>query len=623
MTAPLSVSQLFTPLPSGVGPNGQVPTNPAAGTWLGQMLTVAAAVQLPTTSWQPGAPERTILAIQAVTFAQQDVQISLMAQGGFLQSAASGSVTFTLLNGTTVTTPVTPDPSNAAQNPTGALGWEDALANNVYDVFRLQPTAASGPLAFVNLGVSTVGPYAESSYHAGNPTTGATYSNPASLTIPPSAIAGTGGQVAGVTPGQTYTLISTTSAHGLTAGLTVFLQLPPSTGINIFTGNSVPGSGFALVVSATSTTFTVQVGSAGTWTAGGTVYLCTVQTMTADATGIGSNAGPGQVTTTITQNANVFVSNVVAWSGTNWESNASLQSRCILSLANRSPNGPSQSYVYYAETAAQLLAAEATPYTLTNGPVLAVEFASPGTGIVTTVVASSTPASSVLGGNVTPGVSQDPVTGVSNTNPCVIACANVTSLKPGQSMTVTVSGVLGVSGVNGTFVGTYVTSNQFSIPIDTTSAGSYAGGGSVEGGDLGAIDALLQQNVVPDQTVAITASARALPVSIVATVVVPQVYAQAYALAVQVQLAAQIAAYPIGGFVVNGTPQPIFYDDIVGAFEEAGVLALGQASYVRQVQALSVTANSQTITQSGQSIVFPSNEYQAVLGTPTITVLST
>ena len=62
----LTAAQLFQPAPSGVGPYGNVPAVPSEDTWLGVMLTIATTVQLPTTSWQPGAPERTILAMAKV-----------------------------------------------------------------------------------------------------------------------------------------------------------------------------------------------------------------------------------------------------------------------------------------------------------------------------------------------------------------------------------------------------------------------------------------------------------------------------------------------------------------------------------------------------------------------------
>jgi hypothetical protein len=622
MTAELTVVELFVPMPSGVGPNGLVPLAPASGTWLGNELTIAAQVQLPTTSWQSGAPERTIFAIEAVNFSLSDANISQLAQGGFLQSAATGTVTFTTVDGTTITIPVTPDPSNTSQNPTGALGLLDLLGQGVYNTYRLEATQASGPLAFANLGGSTIGPYAAGTYHAENTTTGATYHNPSPLSIPSSQIAGTGGVVTNFTPGVSYSIVQTQSAHGLTPGDVVYLAMPSTTGITLSTA-------FGLVTSSTSTSFQVSIPSTGTYVSGGTVYECTVATMTADVAGSASNAGPGAVTTAVTQNANLFVQNVVGWSGSNWESNLAYLDRCLLALASRSPNGASQAYVYFAETAQQILAAAVPAYQLTNGPVTAFNFSNPQTGIVTTVVASSTPASTTLGQPVTPGCSQLPITGVSNANPCVVSTSASPGLAPGQSETVTISGVLGTLGVNGTFLGTYVSGTSFSIPVDTTSAGSYTGGGSVEGGDLGQIDALLQGNsgaqppvdVVPDNTTALTVSALALPITITATVIVPAAYVTAYKAQVVVQLTAQLASYSIGGNPDSVPSYSVAWDDILEALGEAGIISVGQASYVKAVQSLSISDGVTTVTTSGTGIAFPSNLYQALLAAANVSVV--
>jgi hypothetical protein len=620
MIGPLTVAQLFQPMPSGVGAFGAVPTVPAQGTWLALELELAGQLGLQTTSWQSGAPELTIFGIEAVAFSMSDVDISIMAQGGFLQSAASGSVTYVTQNGSTVTQAVTPDPSNAAQNPTGALGWEDLLAANVYDVERLAATQAAGPLAIVNVTGLSKGPYAIGAYHVQS-LLGPTYSNEEALTIPSSIIGGSGGTISGVAPGAQYTIVTTASAHGLTPGDPVYVVLPATSGVTIFPGGQTPGSGFALVVSSTATTLQIAVPSSGTWTAGGTIYAPTTATMIADVAGIGSNAGPGVVTTAVTQNANVYVSNLVGWSGSNWESNTDLANRCILSLAARSPNGANQAYVYFAETAYQILQ-DATPsYTLTNGPVTAEAFANPQTGIVTVAVASVTPASTTLGDNVTPGCAQLPVVGVSNTLPCVVTCSGATGLAPAGSMQVTIDGVLGVAGVNSSFVGTYVSANSFSIPLDTTSAGAYAGGGQVEGGDLGAIDLLLQNNVVPDNTTEITTSALALPITITATVVVPQAYVAQYQLAVIQQLQTQLASYSIGGDADSNPPNSVAWDDILAALEEAGVVTLGQPSYVVAVQSLTVAGNSTTATSSGTGIAFPGDTYQAIFVPASITVI--
>jgi hypothetical protein len=437
----------------------------------------------------------------------------------------------------------------------------------------------------------------------------ATYHNLSSLTIPSSAIAGTGGVVTGVMSGLTFSIITTQSAHGLSVNQIVYVLIPSSSAINGLAGV------FAIVMGVTTLTFSIAVGSSGTYTGGGNVYLCTVATMQADAPGTSSNAGPGTVTVAVTQNVNVFLSNVVGWSGSNWESNPAYMARTLLSLAAKSPNGPNQAYIYFAETAQSLLLAGSPSYALTNGPVAANTAVNPQTGIVTTTVASATPASTTLGANVTPGVSQLPVSGVSNANPCVVTCTGPTSLTTGQTMTVTISGVLGTTGVNGTNLATYVSADSFSIPVNTTSAGTYTGGGSVEGGDLGQIDKFLQQNVVPrpSNTTAITQSALALPITVVATVTVPVANVAQYQLAVGPQLTAQFASYPLGGTAADSFSVP--YNDIVGALEEAGVVALGTASYAT-VQGLSLNGGG-----IGAGVAFPSSAYQAILTTPTITVL--
>jgi hypothetical protein len=611
-TTQLTALQLFTPAPSGVGPYGTgggatvgaVPQNPGTGTWLGSMLYIATTVQLPTTAWQPGGPERTILATEAVCFALSDAVISQMAQGGFLQPAATGTVTYTTPQGQTVTAPVTPDPSNPAQNPTGAPGYLDLLAANVYDVERLDASYAAGPLAIVKLSAGTL-TYAGGAYHVGNVLSGATYANAANLSIPASASAG--GGIAAITPGVTTT-ITTTGAHGLVVGASIYLQVPTSSGITGLAGV------FAQVSAVTTTTFLVGVVTSGTYTSGGAVYTCTVATMIADLIGIGSNAGPGLVTTTITQNANVFASNLVGWSGANWESNPALAGRCVLSLAARSPDGPSQAYEYFALTAAQILAAETPPVALAAGPITqAAEFSTPGTGIVTTVVASASPVSSVLGQPVTPGAAGLAVTGVSLAALAVVTVAASLGLTS-SAFTVTISGVLGPA-VNGTFVATYVSSTSFSIPVNTSAGASYAGGGTVEGGDLGQVDAIIQQNCVPDNTTALTVSALALPIVVAATVLVPAAYVTAYQLAAVTQLGVQLASYGIGGATAGVTE--VSWNDIVGALEDAGIPAPGQASYAH-VQSLSLNGGG-----TGAGVAFVSNLYLALLATPSITVVGT
>ncbi len=185
-------------------PQSFTPATPAQ--WLASELGVAATVGLDTTSWQPGDPSLALLTLFASGMAQSDVLVSLQNQGGFLDTAATGSVTFQTTDSAGATRPttqyVTPDPSIPAQNSTGALGWLDILADNFFDVQRVPPTYASGNENLVNSTASSYGPFAPGSYHVANPSTGATYSNTATLTIAPNAttvaafaadVAGTGG----------------------------------------------------------------------------------------------------------------------------------------------------------------------------------------------------------------------------------------------------------------------------------------------------------------------------------------------------------------------------------------------------------------------------------------------
>ena len=605
----LTVTQLFTPAPSGVSNAGAIPSLPASGSWLSIEYEIAAIVQLPTTAWQSGGPERTILAINAVCLSQDDALVSMMAQGAFLSSAATGTVTYQTLQSAqlvTVTVPVTPDPSIPSQNSTGAPGWLDVLGESVYDVTRLGATYAAGPLAIVNTSGSTVGPYVAGGYHVAG-ANGANYSNTASLTIPAGSIAGS--SVSSVGVGMSSTTIGTSSPHGLSVGQSVWINIPTSSGISGLSGV------FANVATASTSSFSVALGSSGTYTgSAGLVWTCTVATMAAAVIGTGSSAAPGAVTTTVTQNAGVYCGNVTPWSASNWESNLAYAARCQESLAAASPNGPSQAYVYFAKTAQQILAAETPPIQLTNGAIIAAnEYASPVTGIVTTVIASSTPASTTLGQAVTPGFAQNPVTGVSNASAAVVTVANAVAAWSGTA-SVIIADVLGIGGVNGAFNATYLTPTTFSIPVNTSASASYTGGGGVEGGDLGQVDNLLQENVVPDGILAITESALAQPITVIASVTVPQAYAATYATAAPIAVSVYLASLPFGGVVNPSITVPISYDEIVAALIDAGVLALGQATYV--IGTPIVTVNGAEV-----DVAFVTNQYQALLSSLALTVV--
>lgn len=591
----LTIDQLFTPSPSGVGPNV-----PPAGSWMSVALTEAASLGLPTTAFQPGGLERTLLSVEAVLMSQSDAVVSLMAQGGFLTFAASGTVTYQALNGSTVTVPVTPDPSIPSQNPTGAPGWLDVLGDSLYDEDRLLATYASGSLAIVNTSAISAGPYDPGSFHVANTNTHKTYANLASLTIPSSIIASSGGVVTGVATGASTT-IATQSAHGLTTSDIVFI-----TGLNGIAG--VNGAFVAVTGVPDATHITVPLVSSGTWSSGGTIYKCTQALFQADFLGSVSNAGVGSVSTTVTQATGVACFNTTAWSGSDYESNAKYAARCRLKLAAVSPNGPSDAYVYFALTAQKLLAAQTPSVSLSNGAIVsAVASANPSTGIVTTTIASATPASSVLGQPVTPGVADLPIIGATNATPIVIQTSSPHGLSSGNF--VTVAGVVGNTNANGTTTVTFVDTTHLSLD-NTSGNGTYLGGGTLNGGDLGEVNALIQANVVPDGIVAaITQSALALPVAIAATVTVPAAFAANYRNALANAIAAYLLTLPIGG--LSGVV-PI--SGVEGMLFGIGIQTLNGTSYVQKVTGL-------TLNGVAADLAFPTAQYFAIAGTSSITVV--
>lgn len=597
----LDIQTLFTPDASGVNPDPNVPI--PDGTWMANLLETAQTLGLDTTAWQPGGPERTIMAIDAVAESQRDVAISIMAQGGLLDFAASGTVTYTGLNGVTTVVPVTPDPSIPSQNPTGALGWLDALGQSFFRTSRLLATAAAGTLSIVNKGVTTI-TYGIGLYHVANATSGATYSNTAALSLPPSSIGGTGGVVTGIS-GTVNPTVSTNAAHGLAIGDVVFIE-------GVVGVDGINGTFSQITNVPSSTSFIISRTVSGAWTSGGTVYKCTQLAMAADAIGLGGNASPGDVSAPITQNVGVSVSNLTAWGASNFESNTAYANRCRLSFGALSPNGPSAAYEYFALSAQALLAAEVPAISMRSGAIVkAITYVNPVTEVVTTVVASATPASSTLGGTVTPGCAQLAVASASNASPILIGSA-AHGLVTGDA--VTISGVLGNTAANGTFTVTVTNSTHFQLD-GSTGNGTYTGGGVIEGGDLGQVDRLIQENVVNDGTTAQTISSLAFPVAVVATVVVPQAFVAAYTVAAPKALQALFDTFPIGGDIpVGGGAGTVPISAVEGALFDAGVLVLGAASYVRSVPTLTINGGTTDLT-------YPSPDHYGILSAPSIQVI--
>lgn len=549
---------------------------PATGDeWKARLLANAATLELKTTSWQPGGMMRTMFAILSNMFGQEDGIISLIAQGGFLDFAANGSVTYTAANGQTVTQKVTPDPSVAGENPNGTPGWLDLLAQSVFNTQRIGAQLASNSLAIANTTSNTYGPYAEGTYHVTNPNSGAGYHNTQSMTIAPANIVG------GIISDASNTgpiVITTSSAHGLVGTEVVYIS-----GV---LGNTA-ANGFWNVLILSTTTFAL-VGSTGNgaYSSGGTVNVCTVANFAADVAGPDGTSAAGTITETVTVLSGVSVHNVESFVGAEWEGNQALANRCRLKVQSLSPNGPKGSYAYFALTASALLAAENPPVALSSTITRVKTQANSVTGEITTVVASAS-------GDVS-GITDLDITAASNTSPIAIATATAHGLSTGDF--VSISDVVGNTNANGTFEITVTGATTFTLNESSGNA-AYVSGGIVQGGDLGQVHRIIQENCVPDGQTEFTVSASGFDIAIVAAVEVPQENVAIYTAAVQTALALYFASLPIGGI-----ENELQYNDIVGVLYAAGSIN-GQSSYVRRITSLTLNGSTSNVAYATPQVV--------------------
>lgn len=360
----------------------QIFTPDTAAEWNTALLANADVLKLRTRTWQPGGVTRTIFAVMANLYQLTDVGVSLLSQSGFLDYAATGTVTYTdPVSGEVVIAYVTPDPSDPAQNPTGELGALDVLADSVYNVQRILQTFAGGTLAIANTSASTYGAFDAGGYHVAQPDApgSPTYSNAAGLTIAPSSTAGTA--ISNAT-NATPIAVTTSGSHALTTGDTVFIA-----GV---LGNLAANGAFTVVVTS-GTVFTL-VGSAGSggWTSGGTVYIPTTAEFIADVAGTTSNAeDPNVVTQPVTSLVGILIGNVAAWLGSDTESNVALADRCRLKLQSLSPNGPRGAYEYFAKSAQQLAPLLSPSQIVTSAITRVLVQADATTGSVTTTIANA------------------------------------------------------------------------------------------------------------------------------------------------------------------------------------------------------------------------------------------
>lgn len=582
----LTIQELFTPV--------------NADTWESQMLVNANTLQLKTTSWEAGSPSLTIMEIVSQLMSQEDGLISVIAQGGFLDFAASGTVTYTAANGETVTQAVTPDPSDPNANPTGALGWLDLLASSVYNVTRTTASFATGPLSVGNTSGSTL-TYAAGTYHVENPSTGQTYNNATALSVPQGTIVGTAiTSISNASPG----VVTTSTAHELADGTAIVIS-----GV---VGMALSGVFFVTVVTATSFKLNgVDTTSLGAYASGGTVRTTSTITIVADVAGTGGTANAQTITQAVTTNPGVFVSNPSEIVGSGFETNTALAARCRAKLASLSPNGPNGAYAFFATSASSILGDPTNPLFLPPQVTIpaitrATVSRNTTTGTVTVTVAS-------VNGAVG-GVTNLPIANVSNGTPINVQTSSAHGLVTGDTATIT--GAIGVPAANGTWAITVVDATHFTLN-GSVGSGTYLGGGTVEGGVLGQVDRVIRANAVPDTVTEQTQSAIEFDVAVVATVTVPNAFVAQYAANVQTALALYNAALPIGGLVLPTVgPNGVYsYNDVIGVLYAAGIASAGGQSYVKAINAL-------TLNGTAGDLAFPTKNHVGTFAvTPVVNVI--
>ena len=500
----LTASQLFTPLPSGVF-DGVTPLTVPANTWLSNIL--ANAGNLPVTSWQSGGTAWTELLVFAAGLSQSDANVSLIAQGALLDFAATGTVTYVNAQGNVVTVPVTPDPSIPAQNPTGALGWLDALADSVYSTTRLVAGFANGPLYYANTTGSSLGTYAAGTFHVANTATGATYSNQVAFTFAASSAKGT--SIVGLSNVTAGVFVATSTPHTLANGTVVYLSGCGNLTFGVV--QVITASGFNLLGATWN-------GVGGT---SGKVWSTSSVNCVADAIGPSSSAVAGAVTLTTTSVPGGAVSNATAaWSGAAWESNVGLAARCRYKLQSLSVNGPKGAYAFAALTSSLLLATQSPPAALYKHDHL--------------------PRRRVAGAFGTGRCRHDGRERQRRgARYLESACQRSHEREPDRPDGPEHGGdherhdgeVLGHRGQlrrertlcrDRDRDGTDLALNG------STGNGAYISGGNVEAGDLGLVDSVIQQAAVPNATTAATLSAAPLPVNVSAVVYVPSAFLADY-----------------------------------------------------------------------------------------------
>jgi hypothetical protein len=469
----------------------ELTTPDTVNTVLAMELSLATQFNLPVTSWQPLDPSRTIFQINANLVAQESQLVASIAQGGYISYAA-----------------IMPAGTSPYNDGAGYLTtWMDLIGVNNFNVSRIEPSAAAGPIPVTNT-TATAQTYVAGQLHFQHPTSGATYTNTAEGTV------------------------------GASGSSTIQVAADPA-----------------------------FVGPIGSLSVGQTAIMLTPfpgVTPTAQTVGL--------VGTAIEQNAHYLV-------------------RCEAKLGALSPNGPAQAYFYVATSlpvfGTTLIPptdisdlAESTNASIANAAQALLNalgftagsqyYTAPTSTNPWGVVSPVTRVSAVLntGAGVIDVYAANAAGGL--TGCAQLAISNVTwSSGSGGVATVTtsaahglgpgawviISAVAGATGVNNQIAGTVAwqlvtaSGSTFTFAL-ATNPGSYTSGGSVEGGDLGMVDAAIQAQVVPDGQTALTLAASNVTVNLSPTVYIPTkagITSTAASANIQAAVTAYLGNIPIGG----------------------------------------------------------------------------
>jgi hypothetical protein len=253
--------------------------------------------------------------------------------------------------------------------------------------------------------------------------------------------------------------------------------------------------------------------------------LVVVQADAAYAGGLGT-VGAGVTLTMLTPLAGVTVQALTAsLVGTNAETNSALLTRCQNKLGSISPNGAPGAYVYVSESVPVFGSTLSTgpftaptalnPYGVVSAITRASSILTVGSGIVNLYVANAAGAPF--------GVAQGPITNITNTIPAIVTVPGGHGIPSGGQAFAIISGAQGSTGANNSiasipsWIVAYSTSTTLQLN-NTVALGVYTGGGNIEAGDLGMVDAAVQTQCVPNGQTAITNAAANVSVNVSASV---------------------------------------------------------------------------------------------------------